>query len=208
MQSAQWGYAVSVALGAYLAGCFTTGYYLVRWRTGQDIRDLGSGNAGAKNVGRVLGWTGFTLTVLGDVAKGALAVCAALHYTRDERLAALALVAVVAGHIWPVQLRFHGGKGAATSLGGLLALDPHLVVAFLLLFAAAFALARKTVLPGLFAFFCLPLVSGYLGQDHGRVTALACLAALIWLAHRKNLVAEVFRFLEPREIHPKQQPPN
>jgi glycerol-3-phosphate acyltransferase PlsY len=207
LQSANWGEASCIALGAYLLGCLATGYYLVRQRTGWDIRAVGSGSVGARNVRRVLGWTGFMLTVVGDFAKGALAVWATLHYTQDDRFAATALLAVVAGHIWPVQLRFHGGKGVATSLGALLALDFHLAVAFGVIFAAGFALTRKTVLPALFAFVCLPLISGYVGQDHGRIAALSLLAALIWLAHRRNLVEEFFRFLEHREVHPKHHPP-
>src|SRR5690242_19700244 len=62
------------ALIGYIFGCFTTGYYLVRWRTGQDIRELGSGSCAGRNVGRQLGKAGFFLTVLGDFWKGAFAV--------------------------------------------------------------------------------------------------------------------------------------
>ena len=109
---------VAVA-GAYLLGCFASGYYLVRWRLGRDIRDLGSGSIGARNVGRNLGPAGFALTLLLDLAKGAVAVelPAQLHATAWAR--ALALAAVVAGHVWPVQLGFRGGKGVAPSVGAL-----------------------------------------------------------------------------------------
>ena len=115
LQSANWFQATGCALGAYLLGCLATGYYLVRARTGRDIREIDSGSTGARNVGRVLGKTGFGLTVLGDFGKGALAVWGARHWTHDHQLAALAMLAVVAGHIWPAQLRFRGGKGVATS---------------------------------------------------------------------------------------------
>ncbi len=72
LQSVDWGKGIGVVLGSYVLGCFTTGYYLVRWRTGQDLRGLGSGSVGAKNAGRVLGAMGFLLTLTGDLAKGAL----------------------------------------------------------------------------------------------------------------------------------------
>src|SRR5436190_5439749 len=144
LQSANWSQASSIALGAYGLGCITTGYYLVLFWKGMDVREVGSGNVGAKNVGRILGWPGFFLTVLGDIGKGAFAVWAARHFTTDERIVGLALVAVVVGHLWPVQLFFRGGKGIATSLGGLLIYDHYLTTAFLVLFAAAFALLRKT----------------------------------------------------------------
>src|SRR5215212_2060468 len=117
LQSANWTQASWLMLGAYLLGCFTTGYYLLKMRSGQDIRALGSGSVGARNVGRVLGSTGFIVTLLGDFAKGAFAVWAATHFTKDDRLIALSMLAVVVGHVWPAQLRFRGGKGVATSLG-------------------------------------------------------------------------------------------
>src|SRR5215472_4005302 len=107
LRSANWTLAGWISLFAYLLGCFTTGYYLVRARAGQDIRELGSGSVGARNVGRVLGWPGFVLTLLGDFVKGALAVWGVRFLTNDPRLVEIALLAVVMGHIWPAQLRFH-----------------------------------------------------------------------------------------------------
>jgi glycerol-3-phosphate acyltransferase PlsY len=205
LQPANWNRASGIALSAYLLGCFTTGYYYVRLRTDKDIRELGSGSVGARNVGRILGRTGFLITVLGDFLKGALAVWAAQHFTPDSRLVALALMAVVAGHVWPAQLRFHGGKGIATSLGGLLVYDYRLAVIFAVLFSGAVATLRKTVLPGLIAFACLPLASIYLywEPDPGRVVAISGLSALILLTHRKNLSHEFFHILERRNAQPK-----
>lgn len=191
IRSANWGQGSCIALATYLVGCFTTGYYLVRGRTGQDVRELGSGSVGAKNVGRVLGGTGFVVTMLGDFAKGALAVWAVVHFTKDARLAVLSMVAVVAGHVWPVQLGFRGGKGMATSVGALLVYDYHLAVAFVVLFAAAAGILRRTVLPGLLAFACLPLVSMYLGHEPARTVGISVLAGLVLIAHRKNLIEEV-----------------
>lgn len=207
LRSADWSEAGWIALGAYLLGCFTTGYYLVRLRTGQDLREAGSGSVGARNVGRLLGWRGFVVTMLADFGKGALAVWAARHYAADDRLAAVALLAVVAGHVWPAQLCFRGGKGMATAVGGLLVYDWRLTLAFALLFAAGFAVARKTVLPGLFALACLPLAAAYCGGGEAEVVGATALAALVLIAHRRNLVAEFANLLAHRNIQPKHHSP-
>ena len=205
--SANWSQASCIALAAYLLGCFTTGYYLVRLRLGQDLRGLGSGSVGARNVGRQLGWQGFLLTVLGDCSKGALAVWAARHFTTDDRLVLVAMVAVVVGHVWPVQLLFRGGKGMATSLGALIIYDYNLALVFALLFAAAFAVLRKTVLPGLFALACLPLMNWYLAHRPAELVGTSVLAGVVLLAHRRNLVAELSQFLDRRNIRPEQHSP-
>ena len=206
LRSANWSQATCTAIAAYLLGCFTTGYYLVRLRLGQDLRDLGSGSVGARNVGRLLGWQGFLLTLLGDFGKGALAVWITRHFTTDDRLVLVAMVAVVVGHVWPAQLLFRGGKGMATSLGALLICDHELALVFALLFAAAFAALRKTVLPGLFALACLPLMSWYLGHDPAEVIGTFALAGVVLFAHRRNLATELSQFLDRRNLHPKQPP--
>jgi glycerol-3-phosphate acyltransferase PlsY len=207
LRSANWSEAGYVCLAAYLLGCFTTGYYLVRWRTGQDIRDLGSGSVGGRNVGRLLGWKGFLATVMGDFAKGALAVWAARCFTTDNGLVVLAVPAVVAGHVWPAQLRFRGGKGMATSVGALMVYDYRLALVFVLLFATASVALRKTVLPSLFAMVCLPLAAMYLGRGPAVVLGVSVLAGLVLLAHRGNLATELSHFLESRNVHPKHDPP-
>src|ERR1035441_2499722 len=80
-----WTRAGCIGLAAYALGCFTTGYYLVRWRTGQDVREVGSGSVGARNVGRLLGRQGFLATMLCDFGKGMLAVWGARRFTTDDR---------------------------------------------------------------------------------------------------------------------------
>lgn len=202
LRSANWSQPSCVVLAAYLLGCFTTGYYLVRLRLGQDIRELGSGSVGARNVGRQLGWQGFLLTVLADFGKGALVVWAARRYTADDRLVLVAMVAVVVGHIWPVQLLFRGGKGMATSLGALIIFDHRLALVFALLFAAAAAALRKSVLPALFSLACLPLMSWYLAHSPADALGTSVLAGVVLLAHRQNLLTELSQFLDRRNIHP------
>jgi glycerol-3-phosphate acyltransferase PlsY len=207
LQSVNWFQAFSCVLGAYLLGCLATGYYLVRARTGQDIRETGSGSTGARNVGRLLGKSGFGLTVLGDVGKGVLAVAIAQAWTHNHQLAALAMLAVVVGHIWPATLRFHGGKGAATSLGALLVFDYRLALTFVVLFLAGFALTRKSVLPGMFAFACLPLASLWFDHDGLTATLIAVLSAMILFAHRKNFVEEIAMLSARRHDGPKPETP-
>lgn len=201
--SANWNQASIICLCSYALGCFAAGYYLVRMRLGEDIRELGSGSVGARNVGRVLGKTGFLLTLISDFGKGSFAVWAARHFTTpvDERLVALAMISVIAGHIWPLQLRFRGGKGMATTLGALLVYDPHFAPWFIALFLCGFALLWRTTLPGLFALVCLPLVSLMLGEGSTKVVLVSIAVGLVLLAHRKNFVEEILHLAERRSVH-------
>jgi acyl phosphate:glycerol-3-phosphate acyltransferase len=198
--------ALACAGGSYALGCFTTGYYLVRAKTGQDIRTLGSGNIGARNVGRVLGRSGFFLTMAGDFAKGALAVLAVHYFTEGINYAAIAMLAVVVGHVWPVNLNWRGGKGVATSFGALISYDWQLTLAFLAVFAVGLVIRRRTVLPGLVSFLVLPAISWWLHHHHFETMILATLAGLILFAHRQNLIAEI-PWLARRNLSVKPQHP-
>ena len=204
--SANWNQAGVLCLFAYVLGCFTSGYYFVRWFTGQDIRRVGSGNVGARNVGRLLGKKGFLLTVLFDVSKGVITVLVARHFTLDDRLVLLAMSAVVAGHIWPAQLRCRGGKGMATSLGALLVFDPTLAFAFAISFVCLWVLFRRTVLPGLFSMAGIPLADFWLNHSPMRVALLSVWAGLVLLAHRRNFIEEFSVFVSRRNPQPQQPP--
>jgi glycerol-3-phosphate acyltransferase PlsY len=185
---------LSIFCGCYILGCFTTGYYLVRWRLGQDVRETGSGNVGAKNVGRVLGAYGFMITLLGDFAKGTLAVWATRHFFDDYRLMGFAMLSVVLGHIWPMQLGFHGGKGVATSLGAMVMYDFHLALAFATLTVGLFVLSRRITLSGLVTF---------MEPRALRAVVVSLLAGMILLSHRKNLLEELTGYSERRAARSK-----
>lgn len=191
LRTVDWSQASLVGLGAYALGCFATGYYLVRACKGRDIRTEFSGSVGARNVSRVLGKAGFLITILGDGLKGALAIWAARKFFPDERLTLLALLAVVTGHIWPAQLRFRGGKGVATSLGALCFYDWRLALVYLAVFVGGLAVLRKSTLPGMFAFLCLPPAAFWLHRNALECSALSSLAVLILFAHRANLADEL-----------------
>src|SRR5260221_14050452 len=86
-----------IFLASYALGCFTAGYYLVRVLTRKDLRQIGSGSVGARNVGRVLGPIGFALVLLFDFGKGALAVGITRYFSSNDTLAVLAMLGVVTG---------------------------------------------------------------------------------------------------------------
>jgi|SRR5687767_1999205 len=179
----------------YLLGCFTCGYYWVRWRTGLDIRQIGSGNVGARNVGRILGPTAFLITLLLDVAKGVIAVAIATRAGLSAEGIVACILAVVAGHNWPAQLRFHGGKGVATSIGALLAFDSLVALALVVVFLPFWALVRSFTLGGLLAFAITPLFLFLAGFENPSIAALSFLAIFVLITHRKNIREEFARIL-------------
>jgi len=189
---------------SYLLGCFTTGYYLVRFFTGEDIRAVASGNAGSRNAGRLLGTRGFVLTFIGDAGKGSLAVWLAWYLGGGQLLATAALLAVTAGHIWPLQLGFRGGKGFATLAGGLLLLYPQLLVLGLALCALLYPLLRRTTMTGLAALACTPLllVMACLWEKMPlpipELTLYCLLVLLVLYAHRTNIREGLSKFV-PQE---------
>jgi len=207
--TADWGQAASTAVAAYLLGCFTTGYYLVRSWLGKDLRMLGSGSLGARNASRELGWCGFLITLAGDLGKGALAVWVAARFGSDPSLAGIALVAVLAGHIWPIQLRLQGGKGVATFLGALMIYDFRLAAAWALMFAGPFAVLRRVTSSAMLAFAMLPFAAMWLSRHdllpaalaHSAVVILA--SGMVLFAHRKNLGQEFSEILAHRAIRSK-----
>ena len=189
-----------VIMMGYALGCFTSGYYLVRWWTGDDIRLLGSGSVGATNVGRVLGKPGFLLTVACDFSKGLLAVWLADYFRINPTGAVLTMIAVAIGHVWPAQLWFHGGKGVATSLGAVLMFDYSIAGLFAGAFLLLFAGLRNFVLAGLLAFAITPLALFLLDFPLNSVFGLSALALLILVAHRKNIIEETGKLMTGRKL--------
>jgi len=180
-------------LVSYLIGCFTAGYYWMRWRTGQDIRQVGSGSVGARNVGRALGASGFTATFLLDAAKGAVAVAGAGWLELSPAAVIASMVAVVMGHNWPLQLRFHGGKGIAATLGTLITYDPRIVLCLAAIFLPVVALLRNVTVSGLLALALGPVAVLLGGLGKAEVAATSCLAILALVTHRKKIREQIAR---------------
>ncbi|MDR1789851.1 MAG: glycerol-3-phosphate acyltransferase, partial [Opitutaceae bacterium] len=172
-----------IVFAAYLAGGLSPGYWLVRLRTGGDIRASGSGSAGATNAGRVLGAGGFAAVLALDLAKGAVCVAAARHlFNAPETTVGLAAAAVVLGHIWPLFLNFRGGKGVAPLIGAWLVLCPAALVPVLLLGLAAYAVVRSFSMAGLAGLCALPVSTWWFVRERAGADLPALQAGALALA--------------------------
>lgn len=182
-----WPAALLVVAG-YLLGSVSFALLLVRWRTGSDIRKVGSGNAGATNVLRAHGKAlGIAVAVL-DIAKGAAAVLLVRLVTLDPRYAAAAGVAAILGHVFPLYSGFAGGKGVATAVGAFLVLAPLGTLACLAVFVAVVALTRYVSLGSVIAMALLPAAAGLISRaPRAIVIAAAVAAVLIVVKHLENL---------------------
>ncbi|WP_052461871.1 glycerol-3-phosphate acyltransferase [Sporosarcina koreensis] len=172
-------------IGSYMLGNMLPALYAGR-RTGRSVRQLGSGNPGARNAGRVFGkWT-FAAVLTADAAKGALPVLTAGWLGCEPAVRLLALLAVMLGHCFPAVHRFRGGKGAASFAGGLLAFDPLAAVPAVLLFAVLYPIIRRTTVSGITAAAAfIPYCFVVYGTASG--IAASGLIGLLLVTHRSNL---------------------
>src|SRR3954469_5145463 len=178
-------YAVAAWAFGYLLGSIPFGLLLTKLAGTQDIRAIGSGNIGATNVLRT-GRKGLAAaTLVGDALKGTLAVLL-VSYFYGRNLALFAALGAFLGHLYPVWLRFRGGKGVATYIGILLALAWPVALAFCLIWLAVAALTRYSSLSGLVASALSPLMLWVLGYQP-EALLVALLTLLLWIKHRSNL---------------------
>lgn len=168
---------------SYFLGCIVAGYYVARLLDGSDIRRTGSGNAGARNVARAHGWRAAGFTLLVDAAKAAAVVLIGRALLSAEWGAWVALVAVIAGHVWPVQLGFRGGKGVASALGGLLTADATAAALALAVGLVVLLITRRFTFSGLLAFAFAPLSLLVLDRGWQAVVLATIGVAIVLLAH-------------------------
>ncbi len=184
--------ALSLAFG-YLLGSIPFGLILTRAAGGPDIRAIGSGNIGATNVLRT-GRRGLAAaTLLCDMIKGTAAVLVVAHYAgANAALAAGHYAALAAGlgaflgHLFPVWLKFKGGKGVATYIGLLIGLAWPAALIFCAIWLAVAAAFRYSSLAALVASALTPLALWFLGQPSAAALFLL-LTALLWIMHRANI---------------------
>jgi acyl phosphate:glycerol-3-phosphate acyltransferase len=195
---------IAVAAVSYLLGSIPFGYLLVRIFRGQDIRLTGSGNIGATNVARS-GAKGLGVaTLLLDALKGVLAVLLALAVARSKynlcgdfvehicvpalRLMCLAAFFAVLGHLFPVWLRFRGGKGVATALGVFCILFPKAVLVSLAIFVIVVLATRYISLGSILGAVAFPAAAYWLQKpDAGSLALTSIIALLVVLKHHQNI---------------------
>ncbi|HXM10768.1 MAG TPA: glycerol-3-phosphate 1-O-acyltransferase PlsY [Terriglobales bacterium] len=177
---------------SYMLGSIPSGYLLVRIFTGQDVRASGSGNIGSTNVARkslVLG----IATLVFDVSKGLAAVLLtrALFSGPHQRLILTsAAFFAVFGHLFPVWLGFHGGKGVATSLGAFVFLTPKSILCMVALFLVVAIVTRYISLASLCATLVFPVLVSALHEyvDWRQLILIVLISALVIWKHRQNIV--------------------
>lgn len=208
-----------VALVAYLIGSIPFGYILVKIFLKQDIRQTGSGNIGATNVARS-GKRGLAIaTLLLDAGKGALAVFLAVrlalgylrlpgwwywpdgdHFQVIALLPALAALLAILGHMFPVWLRFKGGKGVATAVGGFALLSPKAILIALVVFAVIFAITRYVSVASVIAALAFPMGFRLVEPQDSRITVLIVLvtASLLIVAKHQPNIRRLMAGTEPK----------
>jgi glycerol-3-phosphate acyltransferase PlsY len=190
-----WPYYLAAFAGAYLLGSVPFGLVLTRLAGLGDIRNIGSGNIGATNVLRT-GRKGLAAaTLLLDGAKGAVAVLVAGRWGPD--MALMAGYGALLGHLFPVWLKFKGGKGMATTLGVLLAIDFPVGAAACLTWLLVAVVTRYSSLASLLSIAAAPLYALYLPLlwksgaeslgDRQVAVFAAILAVLVWCKHHSNI---------------------
>lgn len=178
---------VATVAMAYLLGSFSFGLFVARWYGQANLRESGSGNIGATNVARTLGRAPALLTLLGDTVKGCVAVLLAQAWGEALTVTALAALAAVIGHMFPVYHRFRGGKGVATALGVMIPLLPWPTLGAVVVWMAVTLSLRYVSAASMMAVLVVPLLAYLRGDPLPLVMAASAAAVLVVGAHRGNL---------------------
>lgn len=180
-----------VALVAYVIGSIPTGYLIVKAKTGQDIRTIGSGSTGATNVKRVLGKNYFFLVMILDAIKGALPVVLAKLFATVGLSIGLApvvaAIAVIIGHSKSVFLQFKGGKSVASGVGTILALNWIVGLIIALVWGVITYTTKYVSVGSIIALVVSPFIMYFLGAPIAYVAYCALGAIYIVYLHRENI---------------------
>jgi glycerol-3-phosphate acyltransferase PlsY len=179
--------ALILILLAYLVGSIPFGLILSKLFAKTDIRKVGSGNIGATNVMRVLGKKLGVLTLMFDILKGAIFVILAEVVTHSEIWASLAGLAAFLGHLYPIYLKFRGGKGVATSVGIFLFLAPYALLVDIVIFLLVVYQTRYVSLGSIIAAALLPVILLVFSYSYVYVILAVIMGGFIILRHRDNI---------------------
>jgi glycerol-3-phosphate acyltransferase PlsY len=176
----------ALAIG-YLLGSIPFGIILTRLSGGPDLRSIGSGNIGATNVLRTGNKKLAALTLAGDMLKGTAAVLLGAYLVGGKSAALLAGFGAFLGHLFPVWLRFRGGKGVATYLGILIGLKWPIAVTFAAIWLSVAYLSRYSSVSALLASVLAPLLLWFWAHEYQMAAVMALLTVLLWCMHRENI---------------------
>jgi glycerol-3-phosphate acyltransferase PlsY len=179
---------VLVMFFAYLLGSIPFALLVVKLVKGVDIREYGSGNVGATNAFRVLGLGLGILVALLDIGKGFIAVSVARYFFADQPL--LLLVAgllSIAGHNWPIFLKFKGGKGVATSVGVLISLSPKTILVAFLVWLTVVLITQYVSLASIIAAIVIPILMYVFGQETIFIILAVLIAVFVIYRHQSNI---------------------
>ena len=182
---------------AYFIGSIPFAWLVARRWGATDLRQAGSGNLGAANVMRVTGVTAGALVAALDMAKGAASVWLASRLSEAPSAPAVAGLAAILGHVYPIWFRFRGGKGVATACGAFAILAPEAAAPALALFVGVVWATKYISLGSMLASLALPPLAYALGSSPAVVAVAAAAAAIIVFRHRSN-VARLRAHTEPR----------
>ncbi len=173
---------------AYLFGSISFGYLVVKKRKGINIKEIGSGATGGTNVSRVLGRNWGFLVVILDILKAALPVWLAMNFLVSDWQICLVILAAVLGHIYPVFLKFKGGKGVSVTIGALLPILTWKIVLFAVICVLGLiAVSKISSFASLTFASLLPLFLYSLTYKVEYFILGLLLFVLIWYAHRENI---------------------
>lgn len=179
---------IPCVIGAYLIGSVPFAWLLARRWGAADLRRVGSGNIGAANVLRASGVKAGVLVAVLDIAKGALSVMLAARFGDNAAAPAVAGLAAIVGHIYPVWLRFRGGKGVATACGVFSMLTPLAVPPALGIFVVTVWITKYISLGSVLASIALPPIAYALGSPAPAVAAAFAASVIIVFRHRANVL--------------------
>jgi acyl phosphate:glycerol-3-phosphate acyltransferase len=172
---------------SYFIGTIMFGFLVIKVIHHKDLRQVGSGNVGARNAGREHGKKVFVLIFLGDALKGVSVVVFAEYVHFPEYVQLLGLALCIIGHIKPVTLHFQGGKGISTFIGGIIAFEPLIIPVIILAFLFLYPFIKSFTIAGLGAFLSIPILLVYREYEWISCLLVTAIIVMICMAHSENI---------------------